>query len=65
MPYTDALQGTSVILPKYDKAQAVYDSLFMQLDHALAYRLALYRLKYQRRVVPTPCRLPSRRYPAT
>ena len=35
IPYTDALQGTSAILPKYDKAEAVYDSLFMQLDLAL------------------------------
>ena len=36
VPYTDALQGTSAILPKYDKAQAIYDSLFMQIDAGLA-----------------------------
>ncbi len=36
VPYTDALQGTTVILPKYDKAQVVYDSLFRQIDLGLA-----------------------------
>jgi hypothetical protein len=36
VPYSQALQGTSAILPAYDKGQVVYDSLFMQLDMALA-----------------------------
>lgn len=35
VPYTDALQGTTVILPKYDKAQDIYDDLLKQIDAAL------------------------------
>lgn len=36
IPYTEALQGTSAILPKYDKAQDIYDDLFKQIDAGLA-----------------------------
>ena len=36
VPYTDALQGTTSILPKYDKGQDIYDDLFKQIDAALA-----------------------------
>lgn len=36
IPYSDALKGTSSIQPKYDNGQAVYDSLFMQIDAGLA-----------------------------
>ncbi len=35
VPYKDALQGTTVILPTYDKAQDIYDDLVKQLDAAL------------------------------
>jgi hypothetical protein len=36
IPYTDALKGTTSILPKYDKAQDIYDDLFKQIDAAIA-----------------------------
>ncbi len=36
IPYTEALQGTGAILPKYDKAQDIYDDLFKQIDAGLA-----------------------------
>ena len=36
VPYTNALQGTSQILPTYDKAQDIYDSLMVNLDAAVA-----------------------------
>ncbi|GAB3722717.1 SusD/RagB family nutrient-binding outer membrane lipoprotein [Spirosoma lituiforme] len=36
VPYSDALKGTSSILPKYDNGQAIYDSLFTQIDAGLA-----------------------------
>lgn len=36
IPYTEALQGLSGILPKYDNGQAIYDDLFKQVDAALA-----------------------------
>jgi len=32
LPYTDALKGTAVIQPKYDKGQAVYEAIAAQLD---------------------------------
>lgn len=35
VPYTDALQGTKVIHPKYDDAKAIYENLIVQLDSAL------------------------------
>jgi Starch-binding associating with outer membrane len=35
VPYTEALQGTAAILPKYDKAQDIYDDLIKQIDAAL------------------------------
>ncbi len=35
VPYTDALKGTSSILPKYDDAQAIYTDLIVQIDTAL------------------------------
>ncbi len=34
-PYSEALKGTSSILPKYDNAQAIYDSLMLGLDAAI------------------------------
>lgn len=36
VPYKDALKGTASILPSYDNAQDVYDSLFVQIDQGLA-----------------------------
>lgn len=36
IPYTQALQGTTAITPTYDKAQAIYDDLIVQIDAALA-----------------------------
>ncbi|GAB3781262.1 SusD/RagB family nutrient-binding outer membrane lipoprotein [Spirosoma horti] len=36
VPYTSALQGTTTILPTYDKAQDIYDDLFKQIDAATA-----------------------------
>ncbi len=36
VPYTSALQGTASILPTYDNGQAVYDSLFAQINTGLA-----------------------------
>ncbi len=35
VPYTDALQGTGVILPTYTNAQSIYDSLMLNLDAAV------------------------------
>jgi hypothetical protein len=35
IPYTEALKGTSVIRPKYDQAQAIYEDLIKQLDAAV------------------------------
>jgi len=35
VPYTQALQGTNIIQPKYDKAQDIYDSLINNLDAAV------------------------------
>jgi hypothetical protein len=35
IPYTDALQGTTKITPKYDKAQTVYEAIATQLDSAV------------------------------
>lgn len=35
VPYTDALNGTTNILPKYDNGQAIYDSLVAGLDAAI------------------------------
>ncbi len=37
VPYTDALQGTVKITPKYDKAQAVYEAITNQLDSGVIY----------------------------
>lgn len=36
VPYTSALQGTTTILPTYDKAQDIYDDLFKQIDAGMA-----------------------------
>jgi hypothetical protein len=36
VPYTDALKGTTVIRPKYDDAQAIYDNLVKTLESASA-----------------------------
>ena len=36
VPYTSALQGTSNILPTYDKGQDIYDDLFKQIDAGMA-----------------------------
>jgi hypothetical protein len=36
VPYTDALQGTTVIRPTYDNGQAVYEAIINDLDIALA-----------------------------
>lgn len=36
VPYTSALQGTTQILPTYDKAQAIYEDLFKQIDAGMA-----------------------------
>jgi len=36
VPYTSALQGTTTILPTYDKAQAIYEDLFKQIDAGMA-----------------------------
>lgn len=36
VPYTDALKGTSSILPKYDKGQDIYEDLLKQIDAGLA-----------------------------
>ena len=35
VPYTDALKSTNVILPKYDKADAIYDSIVDQINRAI------------------------------
>lgn len=35
VPYAEALKGTSNMLPKYDQAQAIYDSLIEGLDKAI------------------------------
>jgi len=32
VPYSDALKGTTSITPKYDKGQAVYEAIALQLD---------------------------------
>ena len=34
VPYTDALQGTTVIRPTYDNAQTVYESIIEDIDEA-------------------------------
>ncbi|MDX1903475.1 MAG: SusD/RagB family nutrient-binding outer membrane lipoprotein [Thermonemataceae bacterium] len=36
VPYTEALQGTDVIRPTYDKAEDIYDDFIVQLDTAIA-----------------------------
>lgn len=36
VPYTNALQGTTAILPAYDKAQDIYNDLFKQIDAGIA-----------------------------
>lgn len=36
VPYTDALQGTTVIRPTYDNAQDVYEAIVEDLDEAIA-----------------------------
>ena len=36
VPYTQALQGTNIITPKYDDAQTVYNAITLQLDSAVA-----------------------------
>ncbi len=36
VPYTEALQGSSIRNPKYDSQESVYDALFMMLDEAIA-----------------------------
>lgn len=36
VPYSEALQGTTVINPKYDDAQTVYEALADELDDAVA-----------------------------
>ncbi len=36
VPYSEALKGTEIIRPKYDKAQDVYDDLVKQIDAAQA-----------------------------
>jgi len=36
VPYTQAFQGTAVLLPVYDKGPAIYADLFKQLDAAIA-----------------------------
>ena len=35
IPYTQALHGTAMITPKYDKAQSVYEAIAAQLDSAV------------------------------
>ena len=35
VPYTEALQGTTNLLPKYDKGQFIYEDLAKQLDAAI------------------------------
>jgi hypothetical protein len=35
IPYTQALQGTTVIAPKYDSAQSVYNAITLQIDTAI------------------------------
>ncbi|WP_419700305.1 SusD/RagB family nutrient-binding outer membrane lipoprotein [Mucilaginibacter sp. NFX135] len=35
-PYTDALKGTAVLNPKYDKGSAIYDDLLKRVDAAMA-----------------------------
>jgi hypothetical protein len=37
VPYTDALKGTTVITPKYDKGQSVYEAIVAQLDSGVTY----------------------------
>ena len=36
VPYTQALQGTGAITPTYDNGQAVYDSLFLQINAGMS-----------------------------
>lgn len=36
VPYTDALQGTNVIQPKYDNAQTIYEDLINQIDSGIS-----------------------------
>jgi hypothetical protein len=36
IPYTQALQGTTNITPKYDDAQTVYNAITLQIDSAIA-----------------------------
>lgn len=36
LPYTEAFQGLDIKTPKYDKGRDVYDSLFVELDKAIA-----------------------------
>jgi hypothetical protein len=35
IPYTQALQGTGIINPKYDDAQSVYNAITLQIDSAV------------------------------
>ena len=36
VPYTEALKGANNLTPKYDKAEAIYTDLFVQLNTAIA-----------------------------
>jgi hypothetical protein len=36
IPYSDALKGTTSITPRYDKGQAVYEAIALQLDSGVA-----------------------------
>ena len=36
VPYSEALQGTGVIFPKYDNGEDIYNGLLVELDEALA-----------------------------
>lgn len=36
VPYSDALKGTSVLTPKFDKAEDVYDGILAQIDAGIA-----------------------------
>ena len=35
VPYTQALEGTNIITPKYDDAQSIYNAITLQLDSAI------------------------------
>lgn len=36
VPYTDALKGTTLLNPKYDKAEDIYDNILASIDEGLA-----------------------------